>query len=227
MKNLLYKEWKLCMNPQAYIFMFFGFFALIPDYPLFIIPVFFLSSIPTIVAFAKEANDIFYTATLPIKRNDVPKSKIIFFASIELAFILISGVFIFISYLLMKYQIIPNGDGTFYTKNSTGMNPNITVFGIYLITFGLFNLIFCPLWYRKPEKFALAYFTALFISMIGACILGTLPLIFTDVDKYFNLLTNDNWYFQLIFLVISIGIFILLNYLAIILSRKKFKKLDI
>ena len=53
MKNLLYKEWKLCMNPQAYIFMFFGFFALIPDYPLFIIPVFFLSSIPTIVAFAK------------------------------------------------------------------------------------------------------------------------------------------------------------------------------
>lgn len=233
MKNLLYKELKLCMNPQAYIFLFFGCFTLMPSYPLYIIPIFFMSSISSIIAFAKEANDIFYTATLPIKRSDVVKSKVLFFATIETIFIALTSVFMIISILLSKY--VPgyadggsaSGEVVSTSKNSTGMTANITIFGIYFIVFGIYNLIFCPWWYKKPEKFTAPFFVAMIVSTMISAILGTTVLYIPFLDTYFNAVTYNNWYFQLIFLVVSFGLFVLLSFIATKISQKKFQKIDI
>ena len=107
------------------------------------------------------------------------------------------------------------------------MTANITIFGIYFIVFGIYNLIFCPWWYKKPEKFTAPFFVAMIVSTMISAILGTTVLYIPFLDTYFNAVTYNNWYFQLIFLVVSFGLFVLLNFIATKISQKKFQKIDI
>ncbi len=227
MKNLLYKEWRLCMNPQTWIFLFFGLFAIIPQYPLSVLPIFLMSCVSTLIVNGKDANDIFYTASLPIKRDDVVKGKVLFFASLEVVFVLIAGIFIFLSYFLMKNGVFKNDDGSIYTNNITSMNPNIAIIGVYFLTFGIYNIIFCPWWYKNPDKFTAPFFVAM---IVGACVssfFGSALIYIPKMGEYFNNVTSENWYIQLIFTLSSFVIFILLNLLTIKLSQKRFSKVDI
>ncbi len=215
------------MNPQAWIFLFFGAAALIPQYPLSILPIFIMSSIPGTISFSKEANDIFYTATLPIKRNDIVKSKILFYASLEIAYILISCIFICISYFLMKNGVFKNDDGSIYATNSTSMNPNIAIVGVYFITFAVFNIVFFPWWYKNPDKYTISFFVAMFAGAFVSGLLGSLLVYIPNINEYFNNVTSDNWYIQLIFTSLSIVIFALLNLFIIKICQKRFNKVDI
>lgn len=227
MKNLLYKEWRLCMTPQTWIFLFFGSFAIVPQYPLSVLPIFLLSSVSSIISFSKEANDIFYTATLPIKRNDIVKAKVLFFMSVEIVYILITSIFICLSYFLMKNGVFKNDDGTTYVTNLTSMNPNIAIIGVYFIAFAVYNLIFCPWWYKNPDKFTVPFFVAVIVAMIISSLFGTALVYVPNIDKYFNKVTSENWYIQLLFTLVSFIIFALLNWLTIKLSQKRFSVVDI
>ena len=75
MNAMLRKEMRLSALLLTYLFMAFGFMTLIPGYPI-LCGVFFITlGIFQSFQSAREANDIVFSALLPVAKRDVVKGK--------------------------------------------------------------------------------------------------------------------------------------------------------
>ena len=74
MKNLLYKELRLSLHPTMYLFLAMPAMLLIPSYPYYVAFMYTCLAVYFTFLFAREQNDIFYTAMLPIRKTDVVKA---------------------------------------------------------------------------------------------------------------------------------------------------------
>ena len=75
MSALLRKEMRLSASILSYLFLGFAFMTLLPGYPI-LCGVFFITlGIFQSFQNAREANDIVYSALLPIAKRDVVKGK--------------------------------------------------------------------------------------------------------------------------------------------------------
>jgi len=84
MSNILRKELRLSASALSYFFIAFGFMFFIPGYPI-LCGVFFVTlGIFQSFQNAREANDIVFSALLPIAKKDVVKGKFLFSCFIEL-----------------------------------------------------------------------------------------------------------------------------------------------
>ena len=75
MADLLYKEWRLAVHPVVYMFSLIGALTLVPAYPYGMVFFFGCLGLFFTCQFARENADIFYTATLPVSKRAVVKSK--------------------------------------------------------------------------------------------------------------------------------------------------------
>ena len=83
MRNILRKEVRLSSSVLSFLFILFGLMFLIPGYPI-LCSVFFVSlGIFQSFQTAREANDIVFSALLPIAKKDVVKGKFLFVCLIE------------------------------------------------------------------------------------------------------------------------------------------------
>lgn len=142
MKALLYKELKLALHPTTYLFMAIGAMLMIPSYPYYV--AFFYTCLGVFFIFltARENKDIFYTASLPVRKSDVVKSRVITVAIIELLQLAIG-----IPFAIIGIHINPNAAG-----NMAGIEANAAFFGLVLMMYGLFNAIYLPLFYKNAVK---------------------------------------------------------------------------
>lgn len=162
MGNILRKELRLSASPLAYLFIAFGTMFLIPGYPI-LCGVFFVTlGIFQSFQTAREANDIVFSALLPIAKKDVVKGKFLFVCFIELCgFLLMAAATAVRMTALSGAQV--------YRHNAL-MNANPFALGMALLMFGLFNLIFVGGFFRTAHKFAkpfVGYIIAAF-PVIGA-----------------------------------------------------------
>ena len=89
MNNLLRKELKLSASPLSYLFIAFGLMTLIPGYPILVGAFFISFGIFQSYQTAREANDILYSALLPISKADVVRSKFALAFSLKCAVFLL------------------------------------------------------------------------------------------------------------------------------------------
>ena len=90
MSNLLYKEWHLAVHSVVYLFLLIGALLLVPAYPYGMILFLWLASDYILLPNLPERKfRRLYTATLPIKKRHVVKSKCLLFVSIEIAQLII------------------------------------------------------------------------------------------------------------------------------------------
>jgi hypothetical protein len=122
--------------------MAIGMMLMIPSYPYYVAFVYTCLSIFFIFLSARENKDIFYTASLPVRKSDVVKSRVLTVAIIELLQLTIG-----IPFAIIGARINPNPTG-----NQAGIEANPAFFGLVLIMFALFNLIFLPLFYKTSIK---------------------------------------------------------------------------
>ena len=80
MIKLLKKEMKIAASPLSYIFIAFGLMAFVPGYPILVGSFFACLGLFQPFQYAREANDITYTALLPVAKGDVVKAEICCFA---------------------------------------------------------------------------------------------------------------------------------------------------
>ncbi len=155
MKNLLYKELRLGLHPTMYFFLLMPALMLIPNYPYYVVFMYTCLAIYFTFLIGLEQNDIFYTATLPIKKTDVVKGRFASVILFELASVLIS-----IPFSVLSVEINPNGN------NAAGIEPNLAFYGLSLIMLGGFNLIFMPEFYRTAHKlFRPLLYSSIFIFL--------------------------------------------------------------
>lgn len=149
MSKLLYKEWKLAVHSVVYLFLLIGALLLVPAYPYGMIFFFGCLGLYFTSQFARENSDAFYTATLPVKKRHVVKSKCLLFVSIELAQLAIC-----IPFSILRLWTLPEG-------NPVGIEANAAYFGFGLIVYAIFNFLYLTVLFRSAYQVGKAFVIAI------------------------------------------------------------------
>lgn len=158
MRNIMRKEMRLSASVLSYLFIVFGIMFLIPGYPI-LCGVFFVTlGIFQSFQTAREANDIVFSALLPIAKKDVVKGKFLFVCFIELCGFLLMAV---VTVLRMTAV-----SGAAVYRHNALMNANPFALGMALLIFGLFNLIFVGGFFRTAHKFAKPFVSYIIVAFL-------------------------------------------------------------
>ncbi len=159
MMKLLKKEMKLAASPLSYVFTAFGLMSFVPGYPILVGSFFVCLGLFQSFQAAREANDITYTALLPVAKGDAVRAKYVFCIFIELCyFILTAAVTLVRMTLLSEAKVY---------RNNALMNANLVYLGFVLLVLGLFNALFVGGFFRTAYKFGKPFvlFTAAAFSV--------------------------------------------------------------
>lgn len=145
MKNLLYKEFKLALHPTTIIFWALSLMLLIPNYPYYV--VFFYTGLGLffVCLTGRENNDIDYTLSLPVRKRDAVRARVVFAVIVQLIQFALAAL---IATLRPKLGL---------GANSAGMDANLSLFGIGLMLMGVFNRLFFTRYYAAPDKVGKAF----------------------------------------------------------------------
>lgn len=143
MKNLLYKEFVLCMNLRTGILLSLApVLIFIPNYPCYVSVYYVCLATMLLFAFDSSNNDLLFNATLPIRRGDIIKSRVLFIAILEMAEIILCAIAGFVCIFVLG------------RINLAGISANVAFLGFSLLLFSLTNFSFCVLYYKNPSTSA-------------------------------------------------------------------------
>jgi hypothetical protein len=215
MNNLLAKEFKLSVHVTSYLFLLLSPMLLIPNYPYYV--VFFYQTLGIFFMFMNGniTNDVFFTALLPVRKRDAVKARLVTVVIFELLQIAVSVPFAFLRSALIPMQ------------NAAGIEANAALFGLVLVMFGIFNLVFLPQFYQTAYKTGTPYLfacTAMVVFVIAAeAAINLIPTLKSTLDT-----TNPAFLVpQLIVLAGGVVLFVGLSILAYSQSAKRFEQLDL
>jgi hypothetical protein len=122
--------------------------------------------------------------------------------------------------MILRNAIIPG-------PNLAGMDANIAFLGLVIVMFGIFNVVFLPMFYKTAYKTGVPYLISC-VAMI--LFVGIAEAVIHLVPAWNAALDNTNMaYFpqQLAVFLIGILVFAVITAAAYIESAKEFEKLDL
>lgn len=217
MRNLLIKEMRLSASVLSYIFIAFGLMFFLPGYPI-LCGVFF-SHLGIFQSFqnAREANDLVFSALLPVSKRDVARGKVYFSCTIELCTLFVMAIV-----MLLRMTVL--ADSPVYRSNAL-MNANLFALGVAFLMFGLFNLIFIAGFFKTSYKFAKPFVTYIVVAFLA---IGVAE-VFWHIPGFeaLNAFGFDDLPLQLGLLAAGILCYIALTALALRSSAESFEKTDL
>ena len=143
------KDLRLAAHPMMYVFALFGVMLIIPNYPYTV--VFFYGLLGIFFTFlnGRENKDVYYCAVLPVTKRDQVRARAWLVVAVELAELVIAIPFAFLS-----ARINPNG------TNLAGIDANVALFGSVLLIYGVFNVVFLPVFYKTAIRAGRAFLLA-------------------------------------------------------------------
>lgn len=212
MKNLLYKEFRLAIHPLFYLMMLCSALLLIPQWLFFLaLMYFFFTLVPNIFSIGKAQNDIVFSVMLPVRKRDVVKARITAIILLELMQIFTASIFAAIHMRI-------------YTVNNFLMDTNIAFFGFAFIMYAAFNLAFFPLFYKTAYKIGIP---AIIANAVAVLFAAGVEFAVLCIPALHVLDGMENIVAQIWVLIAGIGLFILLNVLAYLISARNFEKIDL
>lgn len=158
MRKLLIKEMKLSASILSYIFIAFGLLTFCPGYPILVGGFFVCLGIFQSFQNSRLANDILYSALLPVPKADVVKSKYIFCVFIELCAFILSAA-------ITLLRMTAFADSAVYRANAL-MNANPAFLGFLLLVFGCFNAIFVCGYFKTAYKLTKPFVCFIVVSFV-------------------------------------------------------------
>lgn len=148
--QILYKELRLVLHPAALLFVLFGAMLLIPSYPYYV--AIFYGTLGVFFCFmnARENRDVYYSAVLPASKRAMVRGRVLFVAVLELVQLALA-----VPFAIVSVRINPNGG------NPVGIDPNVAFFGLSLLLFGIFNVVFLPRFYRTGVNVGRSYLVSM------------------------------------------------------------------
>ena len=217
MSALLKKEIRLAASPLTYYFIAFAAMTLIPGYPILCGAFFICLGMFQSYQSAREANDIVYSALLPVAKRDIVKGKFMFAIFIELV-----GFILMLILTLLRMTIF--ADSPAYRSNAL-MNANLFFLGMALVIFALFNLIFIGGFFKTAYKFGKPFVLFIIVNFIVIGIAEALHYI--PGLEVLNSFGFDNIPLQICLLVGGILFFALVTLLAYRKACISFEKIDL
>ena len=155
---LLKKEMRLSASVLSYLFIIFAFMTMLPGYPILCGAFFITLGIFQSYLSAREANDIVYSALLPVAKRDVVKGKFLFAAFVEICGFAVMAVLTLVRMTLLSNSAV-------YRSNAL-MTANLFSLGMALVIFGLFNLIFIGGFFKTAYHFARHFVPYIIIAFV-------------------------------------------------------------
>ena len=217
MNALLRKEMRLSASILSYLFIGFAFMVLLPGYPI-LCGVFFIT-LGLFQSFqnAREANDIVYSALLPVAKHDVVKGKYLFSILIELTGFLIMAA-------LTVVRMTALADSPVYRQNAL-MNANPFFLGMALLIFGMFNAIFIGGFFKTAYNFGkpfVSYIIVCFLTICAAEALHHVPGL-----QALNAFDFDHFALQMLLLLGGALLYAALTWLSYKKACENFEKIDL
>ena len=213
MMKLLYKEVRLAAHPTSIVFAFLGCLVLVPSYPYSVI--FMFGCLAPYITFlnARETNDVWYTAVLPVTKRESVLGKCLLVVSLQLFQLLFS-----IPFALLRNTLN-------ITNNPVGLDATIAWYGLGFFLYAVFDLAFLTAFYKNGYKVGKSFILAavpvvLLMAAIEAA--SHIPaLVWMDSCQPKHLLM------QLPILTAGIFCYSIFIPLAYRISIKRFEKVDL
>ena len=217
MRNILLKEMRLSASLLSFLFIPFGLMFFLPGYPI-LCGVFFVTlGIFQSFQNAREANDMVFSALLPISKRDVVKGKYLFTCAIELCGILLMTIAVVFRMTLLSCAAV-------YRSNAL-MNANLFALGMAFIGFGLFNLIFVGGFFKTAYRFGrpfVGYTITVFLTICIAEALHHFPGL-----GLLNAFGTEHFAVQLLLLGIGAAFYLAVTVLSCKKACNHFEKIDL
>lgn len=161
MRQLLIKEFKLTACPLTFVFLLFAVLVMAPGYPILVNVYFMCLGMLYTFQFAREDNDVLYTALLPVSKADVVRARVAFVVTIE-----VIGFVLCLILTLVRMAVM--SDVKPYVTNPL-MSANFVYLGGVLVVFALYNLIFVNGFFKTAHFFGkpFIWFTVVAFIFIG------------------------------------------------------------
>ena len=217
MRDILRKEMRLSASVLSYLFILFGLMFLLPGYPIlcgtFFVSLGLFQSFQT----AREANDIVFSALLPIAKTDVVKGKYLFVCLIEGCSLLLMKISVALRMTVFSQSPV--------YRNNALMNANFFALGMACVIFGLFNWIFVCGFFKTAYRFGrpfVIFIIAAFLLIFVAEALHHVPGLET-----LNAFGKDNMVMQLMLLTSGVILYLLMTVLSYKRACMFFERIDL
>jgi ABC-2 type transport system permease protein len=215
MKNLLNKEFRLVISPLFFLITLFGVLLLIPQWVFFLAPMYLLFiAMPNIILAARAQKDIEFTALLPVRKSDTVRARVLAIALLQVAQIFVVAIFAALNIILYH-------TGNFF------IDTNVAYIGCVFAMYGVFNVIFFPMLYKTAYKFAVPLIVALIFTIVFAAGIEFLVVAVPATARVLDGISRDALIGQIPVLVCGIAAFILLTWISIRASIKRFSKVNL
>ena len=213
MSELLYKELRLAAHPSLYVFMCMGALLLIPAYPYGVVFFFGCLGLFQSFMFDRETRDVFYTALLPRPKRDVVKGKLLLAVFAQLVQLALS-----LPFALLRTLYLPQG-------NPVGMEPNAAWYGLGLMVYGVFNLVFFAQFYKTAYKAGVSFLIALIPVTLGVIAIES-SVHFPSMG-WLDGTDGASLARQLPILLAGIAVYAAANALAYRIGARRFERVDL
>lgn len=218
MLNLIKKELSLCLHPTAFVFLFFAVLVFVPNYPYEVILFFSCLSIFFCCMMTRENGDIAFSCTLPIKKEHIPFAKMIVVFGLQCIILLLVGII-----GAIKGAVLPAEQYV----NQAGISANLALVGNGAILLGIFNLIFFPCYFKKPDKIGVPFVIASIVLFVLIGVFIVLRWVTPLYSITLNGLNSENTGAKIVALAIGVAVYVVLSAISCKLSMKNFQKIDV
>lgn len=230
MKNLLYKELRLCVPPFVFFYLGFAFMVLIPSYP-YLVAFFFICNATMYIFTQGQANgDFEFSALLPISKRDIVRARYLAVALLQMLFLVLCTGLIFVHAYLPPAGL---------AGNPAGLDASLTLLGAGLILMGLYNATTVPAFFKNEPKYSRVILASLFIkfgyiiaveatAVVSASFCETVPLfdwIETNLDCFPS--TPGAWTAQLAALLLGAAGYLALTLFGYRRAAKIFDRVNL
>ena len=217
MRDILRKEMKLSASVLSYLFILFGLMFFLPGYPVLCGAFFVCLGLFQSFQTAREANDVVFSALLPIAKRDVVKGKYLFVCLIEGCALLLMALAVIIRMTVFSQSVV-------YRSNAL-MNANFFALGVAFLIFGLFNWIFVCGFFKTAYKFGrpfVLFIIAAFLTIAAAEALHHVPGL-----EALNAFGTEKTGMQLALLAAGVILYLLITILSCRRACVYFEKIDL
>lgn len=214
MKNLMLKELRLSTHPMVYMWLILITLILIPSYPYVVAFGYVFISFVFIFTGDKENNDALFTAMLPVAKKEVVLARFFTVVGIEMLSLLLALPFAWLS-----TRLNPAG-------NPVGLDANASLFGVALVMYAIYNVIFIPGYYKTAWKIAIPNTIAIGLSSIFAVVAEVVVSVVPAAAR-FDGCAPETIGFRLAALATGAVIFVGLTFIAERRAAANFEKVDL
>ena len=212
-KNLLLKELKLANLVLPVVMGSLCLLMLIPTYPLYVGLMYMCLAVFFTVMHFREANDVYFSMLLPIRKRDAVRARVLLCCLFETAQLVIA----------IPVAVLRN---VLYESNPAGIEANPALFGSALIMFTIFNFLLLTMHYKTAHNigapFVVAGVAVLLYISLAEVLIHIVPFLRTHLD-----VVGEHVGTQLIVLAIGAAVFVAGNILTYRIAAARFEKVDL